>query len=182
VIALCYRLTAINLVMQRRNYMRHFRSAASKTAPRLSTWHRIAALAVIVCTCYGLIEVRSASAQDVPVATIEFSGGSVAAGIGYTWGSGTLIFEGKEYPLKVDGLSIVNVGIVSYTASGTVYKLTTPSDINGVYTAVSAGSAVAGGATATTMQNDKGVKIEMVATHTGIKFQLGPSGVTIKLQ
>jgi hypothetical protein len=106
----------------------------------------------------------------------------LAAGIGYTWGSGTLIFEGKEYPLKVDGLSIVNVGITSYSATGDVYKLTAPSDINGVYTAVSAGAAVAGGATATTMQNDKGVRIQMVATQTGMKLQLGPSGVTIKLQ
>jgi hypothetical protein len=159
------------------------RSEGSITAPRLSTWRYIAALAVIVCTCYGLIAVRSASAQeDVPEATIEFSGGSVAAGIGYTWGGGTLIFEGKRYLVKVDGLSIVNVGISNYTASGTVYKLTTPSDINGVYTALSAGVAIAGGATATTMQNDKGVKIQMVATHTGIKLQLGPSGVTIKLQ
>jgi hypothetical protein len=157
------------------------KSEGCMMARRPSTWRHIVALAVIVCTCYGLIEVGYARAQDVPAATIEFTGGSVSAGIGYTWGSGTLIFEGKRYLLNVSGLSIVHVGITSYTATGDVYKLTAPTDINGVYTAVSAGVAVAGGATATTMQNDKGVKIQMVATHTGINLQLGPQGVTIKL-
>jgi hypothetical protein len=69
--------------------------------------------------------------------------------------------------LKVQGLSIVQVGISKYTASGTVYGLTKPSDINGIYTAVSAGAAVAGGASATTMKNSKGVVIQWVATHQG---------------
>jgi hypothetical protein len=78
----------------------------------------------------------------------------VAAGIGYTWGgSGTLIFDGKKYPLKVDGISIVYVGVSEYTESGTVYNLENLSDINGVYTAVSAGAAIAGGASATAMKN-----------------------------
>ena len=41
-----------------------------------------------------------ASAQ-VPDGTIELSGGKIAAGIGYSWGSGTLIFPRK--PLPADG-------------------------------------------------------------------------------
>jgi hypothetical protein len=128
-----------------------------------------------------VLEPRSVAAQDVPSATIEFSGGSVAAGIGYTWGGGTLLYQGKEYFLKVDGLTIVHVGVSGYTASGAVYHLTKLTDIGGVYTAVSAGVAVAGGATATTMKNDHGVVIEMTATHTGLNFQLGPQGMTITL-
>src|SRR6202022_184770 len=100
-----------------------------------------------------------AAAQGVPTGTIELSGGSVAVGIGYTWGKGILIFEGKRYPIKVDGLSIVQVGVSSYTASGTFYYLTKLSDVNGIYTAASAGVAIAGGASATAMKNDKGVLI-----------------------
>ena len=38
--------------------------------------------------------------------TVQFSGGSVAAGIGYSWGSGTLHYRGKSYPIKVDGPSV----------------------------------------------------------------------------
>jgi hypothetical protein len=106
-----------------------------------------------------------AASQDVPDATIEFSGGSVAAGIGYTWGRGILTYQGKHYPVKIDGLSIAHVGVSHYTASGAVYHLTQVTDINGVYTAVSAGAAVAGGASATAMKNSKGVVIQMVSTH-----------------
>ena len=33
------------------------------------------------------------SSAQVPDGVIELSGGSVSAGIGYSWGSGTLIFQ-----------------------------------------------------------------------------------------
>jgi hypothetical protein len=125
--------------------------------------------------------VRSAGAAETPAGTIELSGGSVAAGVGYTWGNGMLIFEGKKYPIKVQGISVVHVGLTDYTASGTVYNLKKLSDINGVYTAVSAGAALAGGASATAMENSHGVVIQMVATHAGVNLSLGPKGVAIKL-
>jgi len=129
-----------------------------------------------------LIGVGSGVAQDVPDATIEFSGGSVAAGIGFSWGSGELTFQGEKHALRVSGLSIVQVGISSYTATGAVYHLTNLSDINGIYTAVSAGAAVAGGASATAMRNSNGVVIQMVSTHKGINFSLSAKGVTISLR
>jgi len=106
----------------------------------------------------------------------------VAVGIGYTWGDGTLIFEGKKHPISVQGLSILHVGASGYTASGTVYHLMKLSDFDGVYTAVSAGIAIAGGASATAMQNSHGVVIKMVSTHAGLNFSLGPKGVTMTLK
>src|SRR6266852_2321294 len=45
------------------------------------------------------------AADQAPDGTIELSGGSVAVGIGYSWGSGKLVFQGKQYPLKVPRLS-----------------------------------------------------------------------------
>ena len=156
-------------------------ASAGSAAGAFSWWIAVAVVLIAWATC-ALVEARSAAAQDVPTATIEFTGGSIAAGIGYTWGYGALVFEGKEYPLKVDGLTILHVGASGYTGSGAVYHLMNLTDIAGVYTAVSAGAAVAGGATATTMKNDHGVVIEMVATHTGLNLQLGPHGVTISLR
>ncbi|HJU12673.1 MAG TPA: hypothetical protein VJ728_17440 [Candidatus Binataceae bacterium] len=146
-----------------------------------SNWRRKIIIALVFCVSYSLVEVHSAAPQNVPTATIELSGGSVAAGVGYTWGSGTLIFDGKKYPLKIDGISIVHVGASQYTASGTVYNLKNLRDINGVYTAVSAGAAIAGGASATAMKNSHGVLIQMVSTHAGLNFSLGPKGVRITL-
>jgi hypothetical protein len=43
----------------------------------------------------------SAAAAD---GTIALSGGKIAAGVGYSWGHGTLIFKGKRYALNVSGI------------------------------------------------------------------------------
>jgi hypothetical protein len=121
-----------------------------------------------------------ASAQ-APDAVIELSGGSVAAGIGYSWGSGTLTFQGKRYPLKVSGLSLASVGIDQYTAAGSVTGLKRIEDIDGVYVAASAGATVAGGASATAMKNQNGVTINMTSTTEGLSLTLAAEGVQISL-
>jgi hypothetical protein len=148
-----------------------------------SSWWRGLSIALALWISCGLVKgfPVAAAAQDVPTGTIELSGGSVAAGVGYTWGSGTLIFQGKRYHLKVNGISILHVGISDYTASGTVYNLEKLSDISGIYTAISAGAALAGGASVTAMKNSHGVLIQFVATHQGINLSLGPKGVRITL-
>jgi len=51
------------------------------------------------------------SFAQAPYAIVELSGGSVAAGVGLSWGSGTLIFQGKRYPLRVSGISLASVGV-----------------------------------------------------------------------
>jgi hypothetical protein len=143
-------------------------------------FHTKLAIVLLLMSCI-FMGVCSVGAEEIPTGTIELSGGSVAAGVGYTWGNGTLIFEGKKYPIKVQGLSIVHVGVSDYTASGTVYNLKKLSDIDGVYTTVSAGAALAGGASATAMENSHGVVIQMVAMHAGVNLSLGPKGVAINL-
>jgi hypothetical protein len=146
------------------------------------SWRNRIAVAMVVWISCTLVGALPAAAKNIPTGTIELSGGSVAAGIGYTWAEGTLVFEGKKYPLKVEGISILQVGVSDYTASGTVYNLQKLSDINGVYTAVSAGAAVAGGPSVTAMKNSHGVLIQMVAMHEGLNLSLGAKGVTIALK
>ncbi|HEX9462645.1 MAG TPA: hypothetical protein VGB82_08595 [Alphaproteobacteria bacterium] len=121
-----------------------------------------------------------ASAQ-APDAVIELSGGSAAAGIGYSWGHGTLIFHGKRYPVTVSGFSLASVGVDEYTATGSVVGLKRVQDINGVYTAASAGATVAGGASATAMENQNGVTIHMTSTTEGLNLTLAAEGVQIAL-
>lgn len=140
-----------------------------------------AAVGLAALLACGTIAAQPASAQEAPNATIELSGGSVAAGIGYSWGSGTLDYQGKKYSLKVSGLSIVNVGASQYTASGVVYHLKQASDINGTYAAGEAGATVAGGGSMFTMKNDRGVVINMTSTRAGLQFTLAPTGLKIEL-
>ena len=117
-----------------------------------------------------------------PDATLQLSQGSVAAGIGFSWGGGTLTYRGKQYPVSVDGLSVGSVGISRANASGSVYNLKKLEDFNGTYTAVGAGAAVGGGGSVATMQNQNGVRINLRATTQGVKFTLGAAGVSLQVQ
>jgi hypothetical protein len=87
---------------------------------------------------------------------------SVAPGIGSSWGSGTLtLLNGSQHQFKVSGLDVVAVGIKQATGIGGVYHLKNVADFEGKYVKAAAGIAVGGGAAATTMQNDKGVVINL---------------------
>src|SRR3954454_5477025 len=83
--------------------------------------------------------------EEAPDGTVRLSSGSVAAGIGFSWGSGVLTYQGKDYPFDVSGLSVADVGISKAEASGSVYHLKNLADFSGNYTGVSAGATVAGG-------------------------------------
>lgn len=133
-----------------------------------------------VLLCQAVPSSAQALAQK-PDAVIELSGGAVAAGIGYSWGSGTLVFQGKRYPLKVSGLSLASVGVDEYTETGSVTGLKTAQDINGVYTAAAAGATLAGGGDVSVMENQNGVTIHMTATTVGLNLTLAAEGMRISL-
>ena len=64
---------------------------------------------------------------------MRLSGGSFALGIGFRWGSGTLTYRGKDYPVKVNGLSVGKVGMTGSSAFGEVFNLKHLQDFNGHY-------------------------------------------------
>jgi envelope integrity protein A len=123
-----------------------------------------------------------ARAEDKPDATLKLSGGSVAVGIGYSWGGGTLTYKGKTHDVEVTGLSVGDVGATKVEASGNVYHLNKLADFDGNYTAAAAGATVAGGASASTMKNQNGVVINLVSTTQGLKFTLAAAGVSMKVK
>jgi len=126
----------------------------------------------------ALAGVSSAQAKK---ATLTLSDGSVAAGIGFSWGKGTLAYAGKTYPVKVEGLSVGEIGITRATASGTVSNLTKLDDFSGNYVAVSGGATAAGGAGVAVMQNQNGVVIELQSTTQGASLKLAAEGLRLTL-
>ena len=141
------------------------------------------ALCTVVTLMLFLCLSGMAMAQDKePDAYLELTEGSVALGIGYSWGSGTLQYQGKKYPVEVKGLSIVDVGITKATAFGKVYGLKKLEDFNGNYTAATAEGTLGGGAGATTMKNQNGVVIDLFTTTKGVNLKLAPSGISLKLK
>jgi len=108
--------------------------------------------------------------EETQDATLTLSSGSVAAGIGFTWGSGTLTYRGKVYPIDVKGLSIADVGISELETTGKVYNLKNLDDFDGNYMAVEAGVTLGGGGVVSTMKNQNGVRINLVSTTQGVEF------------
>ena len=138
---------------------------------------------VAICGVVWLAGAGLAEAQGkTPDATVELSEGTVAAGIGFSWGKGTLTYKGKKYPVKVEGLSVGEVGISRATASGKVYDLKKLEDFSGNFTAAAAGATAGGGAGATIMKNQNGVVIEMTSTTQGASLKLAASGIRLTLQ
>jgi hypothetical protein len=142
---------------------------------RIASFMTIAAFALALTPAF-------AAEEKTPDATLKLSGGSVAAGIGFSWGSGTLTYKGKEYPIEVKGLSAGDVGVTKVEASGKVYNLKNLADFDGNYTAVGAGAAVAGGGSVVAMKNQAGVTVDLVATTQGVKVTIGGGGVEMKVK
>jgi hypothetical protein len=107
---------------------------------------------------------------------------STAAGIGFTWGGGSLTQAGKNYPLKISGLTVGNVGITKASAYGKVFNLKNLSDINGTYAAIGTTATVGGGGSAIAMKNAKGVVIDVYTTTEGASIGLGTAGFTVELK
>jgi hypothetical protein len=137
----------------------------------------VVAVASLVATFAGLAMAEGKQ----PVATLTLSDGSVAAGIGFNWGKGTLSYGGRTYPVKVEGLSVGEVGVTRATAKGDVSNLAKLEDFSGNYVAVGAGAAAAGGAGITVMKNQNGVVIEMVSTTQGASLKLAAEGLRLTL-
>lgn len=117
-----------------------------------------------------------------PDATVTLKGGSVAVGIGYTWGHGDLNYRNNSHEFSIKGVSVVDVGATNFTAAGQVYNLKNLSDFSGNYAAAGAGITIAGGGTATYLKNEHGVVIKLIATDVGLKFKLSADGVHVSLK
>jgi len=143
---------------------------------------RFALLFAVTLTAFLLLSGFAAAQDKKPDATLSMSEGQVAVGIGFSWGKGVLTYQGKEYPFKVSGLSVVDVGITKATSSGKVYNLKKLEDFNGNYTAASAEGTMAGGAGVLKMKNQNGVEIELASTTQGVNLKLSVEGVKIQLE
>ena len=94
-------------------------------------------------------------------------------------------FQGRSYPFSISGISLVDIGISSYTRAGKVYDLRTPADLNGTFAASQATFAIGGGDSAMTMKNDRGVTLVFLKNQgqeSGTQLSVGPAGMKITLK
>ena len=139
----------------------------------------IALLAMGVMTSFAV------GAEREPDATLRLSFKSVAVGVGFSSGSGTLTYKGKDYPVKVKGLSVGKVGVTSSSAYGEVFNLKHLQDFNGHYDVGGAGTrgvTVGAGKSGTLMTNQAGVIVRISSTQQGVSVNATGGGVDMQLQ
>src|SRR5436853_7040303 len=149
----------------------------------MNTVKKIGILLLVLVVITGFT--RAAGKEHKPDAILQLSGGSFAAGIGFSWGSGTLTYKGKDYPVKVKGLSIGKVGVTSASAYGEVYNLKHLQDFNGHYNVSAAGMrgvTAGGGRKTTTMTNQAGVIVALSSTQKGVDVNATGGGVDMQLK
>ena len=102
--------------------------------------------------------------------------------VGVTGGSGTLSFEGRQYPLTIGGINAgALIGASATDLVGTASHLRQASDVAGVYSAISAGLSVAGGRQVAQLTNANGVVLHVHGRQIGFSFSIDLSGMTISL-
>jgi len=146
---------------------------------------KIAILSLVVAAMTGFTQAATHHHESKPDATLRLSTGGFALGIGVNWGSGTLTYQGKNYPVKVKGLSVGRVGVTSSSAYGEVFNLQHLQDFNGHYDVGGAGTrgvTLGAGRTGTIMSNHAGVIVRISSTQNGVAVNATGGGVDLQLK
>jgi hypothetical protein len=162
------------------------RRKQSKKRKIMKNLKKIAVVVTILVAMTGFTQAATHHHHgSKPDATLRLSTGGFALGIGLSWGSGTLTYRGKEYPVKVKGLSVGRVGATSSSAYGEVFNLKNLQDFNGHYDVGGAGTrgvTLGAGKTGTIMSNQAGVIVRVTSTQQGVAVNATGGGVDMQLK
>lgn len=130
----------------------------------------------------AVVTAASASAAMAASGRIEFRIARAGLIFGVGGGTGTLLFKGERYRLRIGGISFgATIGVSSADFVGRVRRLKKPSDIEGTYRAVGSSVAVAGGGAVARLRNARGVELEVSGKQIGVMFSVDLSGLRIRL-
>jgi hypothetical protein len=145
----------------------------------LNIAHSIKLAAAVLVATVVLVSATSSSYADNGSVRIRVTKAGFIVGVG--GGTGVLNFKGRNYPLRVSGISAGTIGVAHADLVGTARNLRTAADIAGTYTAGSASAAIAGGAKVARLQNANGVVLELHGAQVGFEVSLNLGGATISL-
>lgn len=123
--------------------------------------HILGAIAILA---YGCVYAQAADPTMSPNSkdlTFEFKLRQAALGVGYSWGEGTLRYDGQTYHFRIEGGGIVALGYTSLTGHGRVFDIKKLTDFDGTYWSLSADAALGQGSNVSMMENQFGVRVNM---------------------
>jgi hypothetical protein len=124
----------------------------------------------------------SPSQAETGTVRVVFTKGGIVVGVGS--GRGVLYFRGHRYPFRVSGMSVgFTIGASTTQLSGTASNMRSPGDIQGSYSAIGAGGAIAAGAGGVQLQNNQtGVVLQLAGGKVGAELSAAVGGVTVTLE
>jgi hypothetical protein len=134
-------------------------------------------IAVLLASSTVTTDLRAETGQ----VAVVFTKGGLIVGVG--GGEGVLVFRGKRYPFTVSGMSVgFTIGASTTKLVGRALNLSGPGSIEGSYSAIGAGGAVAAGAGGVQLQNAHGVILQLSGPKVGAELSAAVGGVTIRLK
>jgi hypothetical protein len=117
---------------------------------------------------------------------VVFTKGGLVLGVG--GGEGVLTLRGKHYPFTVSGMSVGGtIGVSTTKLVGHAFNLRGPGSIEGTYSSVGVGGALAGGAGSVRLRKISGtiandVILQLSGPKVGVELSAAVAGVTIRLK
>jgi hypothetical protein len=134
----------------------------------------------------GLAGISTPLHAETGSVAVVFTKGGLILGVG--GGEGVLTFRGRHYPFTVSGMSVgATIGASTTKLVGQALNLRGPESIEGTYSAIGAGGALAGGAGSVRLRNTNGVIangviLQLSGPKVGVELSAALAGVTIRLK
>src|SRR3982075_1460235 len=129
----------------------------------------------------GVVGISTPSRAETGQVAVVFTKGGFIVGVG--GGEGVLILRGQRYPFTVSGRSVgFTIGASTTKFVGRALNLRGPASIEGSYSAIGAGGAIAAGAGGVQLQNANGVILQLSGPKVGAEVSAAVGGVTIRLK
>jgi hypothetical protein len=139
---------------------------------------RFLGVALVLLSAFGL---ASSSRADTGTVRVVFTKGGFIVGVGS--GHGVLNFHGHNYRFTVSGMSVgFTIGASTTQLVGQALNLQSPADIQGTYSVIGAGGALAAGAGGVQLQNQRGVVLQLAGGKVGVELSAAVGGVTLALE
>jgi len=135
----------------------------------------------LVALLAGVAGFSTPSRAETGSVAVIFTKGGFIVGVG--GGEGVLHLRGRNYPFTVAGMSVgFTIGASTTKLVGRALNLRGPASIEGAYSVIGAGGAIAAGAGGVQLQNANGVILQLSGPKVGAEVSAAVGGVTIQLK
>jgi hypothetical protein len=136
---------------------------------------------IMVALLVGVAGFSTPSRAETGRVEVVFTKGGFVVGVG--GGEGVLTLRGRHYPFTVSGMSVgFTIGASTTRMVGRALNLRGPASIQGTYSAIGAGGALAAGAGGVQLQNANGVILQLSGPKVGAELSAAVGGVTVRLK